>query len=130
MPKLQTLKSRLQAAPNRLSHISHTVGTDRIRGSALQKIRDRILARDCGICRCDQCLQSEHAAMAHEVEHRIPLWAGGAEDDSNRYAINRDCHKAKTGCEARMRTAGGYDPELCTCGRHLPADDVQSRVGA
>lgn len=78
--------------------------TPRIRGWALLKIRERILLRDNGMCRCDDCAASGAVKLAHEVEHRIPLWKGGAEDDSNRYAINRDCHKAKTAREAAERS--------------------------
>lgn len=118
MPKLKTIKPRLQSAPIRLAQVARPAGTERIRGSALQKIRDRILRRDCGVCRCEQCLREGSARFAHEIEHRVPLWAGGAEDDDNRYAINRECHEAKTKCEARMRAAGGYNPAACTCGRH------------
>lgn len=120
VPKLQTLKPRLQAAPiSKVPVLTGIAGaTERIRGSGLQKIRNRILRRDSGVCRCEHCLQGNGVRIAHEVEHRVPLWAGGQEDDGNRYAINRECHEAKTKCEARMRSAGGYSPAACTCGRH------------
>lgn len=92
----------------RLATVTNAVGTSipptvRIRGGALQTIRARILLRDNGICRCDECKASGAVKIAHEVEHRVPLWAGGAEDDSNRYAINRECHKRKTAREAAER---------------------------
>lgn len=101
MGRLQTLKPRIGTLDTRRG--SPVVATERIRGRALQTIRDRILYRDAGICRCDTCKATGALKPAHEVEHRTPLWAGGAEDDQNRYAINSDCHKAKTAREAAQR---------------------------
>lgn len=100
--------SKLKMLAPRLGTVAPTVGvgvpaTPRVRGSVLQTIRRRILLRDNGLCRCDECKQSGAVKLAHEVEHRVPLWAGGAEDDDNRYAINRECHKRKTAREARER---------------------------
>lgn len=103
--KLTMLKNKVPMAPT--GHVTAVPGTSRIRGYALQVIRNRILTRDCGVCRCDDCKRTGALKLAHEVEHRIPLWAGGAEDDSNRYAINIDCHKAKTKREAAERSRGG-----------------------
>lgn len=115
-PRLQTLRSSVQTLKTTRSTIA---ATDRIRGRALQAIRHRILRRDAGICRCSTCQRTGALKAAHEVEHRIPLWAGGTEDDSNRYAINVDCHAEKTRCEAAMRAQGGFEPGACTCGRHM-----------
>lgn len=115
--KLQTLRSQVQSIPRRVQTAS-PVQTNRIRGRTLQTIRERIMHRDMGLCRCALCLRTEALTVAHEVEHRIPLWAGGQEQDSNRYAINRSCHKAKTDCEAGMRARGAFDAGLCRCGRH------------
>jgi 5-methylcytosine-specific restriction protein A len=69
------------------------------------KLRARILIRDGGMCQCDQCHGS--GLTATEVDHRIPLWEGGTDDDSNLQAINTDCHKRKTADEARRRGGGG-----------------------
>lgn len=99
--------------------------TERVGGYALQKIRQRIMRRDCGICRCDACTRTGALKIAHEVEHYLPLWAGGLEADENRYAINAGCHEAKTACEAAMRSRYGFDLALCGCGRH-----GQARLGA
>jgi 5-methylcytosine-specific restriction protein A len=105
MSRLQTLKPRIQTLDTR--RIATPAGTERIRGRALQTIRDRILRRDCGICHCAACQATCALKPAHEVDHRVPLWMGGAEDDSNRYAINADCHKAKTALEAAERARKG-----------------------
>lgn len=103
MGRLQMLKPRVGAAPSRMPA---PAATDRIRGYALQKIRDRIMRRDAGICRCDDCQRTGALKPAHEVDHRVPLWAGGAEDDDNRISINADCHKRKSASEAKLRAAG------------------------
>jgi 5-methylcytosine-specific restriction endonuclease McrA len=112
---LTTLKLRLATIR---SGIPPAAGTDRIRGRALQTIRDRIFRRDNGLCRCQLCQASNALNLANEVEHRIPLWAGGAESDQNRYAIASACHEAKTECEARMRASGGWLASACSCGHH------------
>lgn len=116
--KLQMLRPKVATLPTSAQHQPRMAGTERIRGSALQRIRDRILYRDQGICRCETCKRTDTLKVATEVEHRTPLWAGGQEDDGNRYAIASDCHEAKTRCEARMRAAGGWLSTPCTCGRH------------
>jgi 5-methylcytosine-specific restriction protein A len=82
-----------------------TTDTQRITGSTWQKTRDRILRRDKGLCQCPKC-QAPGAIplIAHEVDHRIPLWEpGGTNDDSNLWSLNRDCHKKKTADEAKRR---------------------------
>ena len=73
-------------------------------------IRDRILTRDAGVCRCARCLQTGALLPAQQVDHVVPLWAGGAERDANRCAINTECHKLKSAAEARMRSLGAFDP--------------------
>jgi 5-methylcytosine-specific restriction protein A len=116
MARLKMLGTRVPTLQN--DRAPAIAATDRIRGYALQKIRDRILRRDQGICRCDDCVRTGKLRPASEVEHYLPLWAGGAEHDANRYAINSECHEAKTTCENRMRACGGFDLSQCTCGRH------------
>jgi hypothetical protein len=116
MGRLHTLKPRVATLDTRRAQ--SPAATERIRGSALQTIRERILRRDCGICRCPQCVATGALRPAREVDHSVPLWAGGAEADANRLSISEGCHQAKNACEARMRAMGGYDASLCTCGRH------------
>lgn len=83
----------------------------RATGGEWANARHRILTRDFGVCQCAMCIRHGQLRPAHEVDHVVPLWAGGAESDSNRAAINRECHKAKTAAEAAMRAAGAFDPE-------------------
>lgn len=83
----------------------------RATGGEWARARHRILTRDRGVCQCARCIESGQLRPAHEVDHVVPLWAGGAEADSNRSAINRGCHKLKTAAEAAMRAAGAFDAE-------------------
>lgn len=52
------------------------------------------------LCQCDNCKARPVPLPAHEVDHIIPLAAGGTDDPDNLQAINRDCHRAKTDSEA------------------------------
>lgn len=86
------------------------VRASRLRGKEWASARDRIMTRDRGICQCARCIASGQLRPAHQVDHVVPLWAGGAEADDNRAAINAKCHEAKTAAEAAMRAAGAFDP--------------------
>lgn len=79
--------------------------TPRTRGSVWMQTRARILERDGGLCQCDRCLG--RGLPADQVDHRVPLWEGGADDDGNLQAIHSDCHKRKTKDEAARRAAAG-----------------------
>lgn len=103
MPRLTTLKPRVSPAPERRPKPAPTGQHERIRGSALQKVRDRILTRDSGICRCADCRATGRLRPAHEVDHIVPLWENGTNDDSNLQAINAECHAIKTGRENGRR---------------------------
>lgn len=65
-------------------------------GTAWDKLRIRILRRDGGMCRCDECIRLGRVRPAHEVDHRIPKAKGGTDNDDNLCAINRQCHKDKS----------------------------------
>jgi 5-methylcytosine-specific restriction protein A len=73
-------------------------------GSAWDKTRKRILARDCSLCQCPHCKASGAIRIATEVDHIISKakakemkWTDERIDaDSNLQAINSDCHKRKT----------------------------------
>lgn len=108
MGRLTTLKPRVQAMKPALR--SHRSGDERIRGSALQAIRERILSRDYGMCQCARCKASGSLRLASIVDHVVPLWAGGKEDDGNRQAINTECHDLKSAHEARCRAQGSWVP--------------------
>lgn len=102
---MRTLKPLLSTVAPALP--AYRAGDDRIRGNSLQAIRRRILTRDCGLCQCEQCKATGRVREGTIVDHIVPLWAGGREDDSNRQAINVECHKVKSDAEAKQRSRGG-----------------------
>jgi 5-methylcytosine-specific restriction protein A len=70
-----------------------------------QAVRRVVLARDKGLC--VHCAASGHVSLARDVDHRIPLWQGGAAlDPANLQSLCRPCHKAKTAAEASARASG------------------------
>ena len=105
--KLQRLAQRLAATPQaRLATLQTTAGaTPRIRGNAWMATRRRILLRDrytcqgCGLVRAD-----------HEIDHRVPLHMGGADEDANLQSLCRTvgghegCHSKKSRLEASRRS--------------------------
>ena len=107
MGRLKTIKPRLQAVAPRLQ--AHRSGDERIRGTTLQAIRRRILSRDAGLCQCARCKREGAVRFATIVDHAIPLWAGGREDDSNRQSISVECHDLKSAHEAMCRAAGSFE---------------------
>ena len=97
MVKLSTIKPRIQTVDLRRGA---GVGTERIRGGRLTKIRERILLRDCYTCRVCGRVGTDLV-----VDHIIPLADGGREDDSNRQALCVACHDAKSEREEKGRGA-------------------------
>lgn len=65
-------------------------------GSAWDKLRLRILARDCGLCQCRECKRLDRIRLATQVDHIVPKAKGGTDDESNLQAINAECHARKT----------------------------------
>ena len=73
-------------------------------GHAWRKARQRVMQRDCGLCQPCQALG--RASIAHAVDHIVPKFEGGGEQDGNLQAICNDCHAAKTAAESKR--ARGY----------------------
>lgn len=99
--KLQTLKPRLQVMKPRLAPSQSE--TPRLRGRAGVERRARWL-REHPLC--EHCEAANRVTAATEVDHRVPLWKGGADDESNFSSTCHDCHAAKTGKEATERASG------------------------
>ena len=78
--------------------------TERGYGYAWQKKRERILARDCGLCQ--PCRRQGRVTPANDVDHIVQKADGGTDDDENLQSICHDCHKAKT--IAERRRGGGH----------------------
>lgn len=70
-------------------------------GSKWRKLREIVLRRDAGICRCPECEKAGRVRIATEVDHIRPKAEGGTDDLSNLRAIAKSCHKAKTQAEAK-----------------------------
>ena len=104
--KLQTLKPRLQAASGRLPVLAPARAdvVERKRGSAGVRDRDRIRRRDCGLCQ--ECKRNGRVAMGAAVDHIVPLWKGGSDDDANKELLCAPCHDVKSAREARERARG------------------------
>jgi 5-methylcytosine-specific restriction endonuclease McrA len=103
--RLKTLKPRLQAANlSRLQSLP-TGAVERKRGSAGVRDRQRIKDRDCGLCQ--QCRLDGKVTLGDAVDHKVPLWAGGSDEDANKWLLCDPCHDAKTALEAAQRASGG-----------------------
>ena len=95
-PRGQVLADRLPAQPAPSKRSGH-----RITGRVLQEARERIWLRDSGIC--GECGKLTNPPD-FDLDHRIPLDAGGSNDDGNLQVLHREpCHKAKTARELANR---------------------------
>jgi len=103
--KLQTLKPRLGTVPGRLQ-LAATLTTQRMRGRAAVNRRARWLEQH---PLCVECEKEGRVTAADVVDHRIPLWKGGADDESNFQSLcQTPHHDAKTAREAADRARGGW----------------------
>lgn len=95
-PKISQLNTLVASAPPQAV---------RLRGEQLQKRNERLLALT---PLCVECLKHGQFHEAKELDHIVPLWKGGPDDESNLQGLCLTCHKAKTASEAEER--GGYAP--------------------
>ncbi|MEX5744668.1 HNH endonuclease [Massilia sp. X63] len=103
MTKLTTLKSRLSTIGGRLSAlpVARPGVVERKRGSAGVKDRNRIRARDHGLCQ--ECKRQGKTSLGAAVDHIKPLWDGGDDSDTNKELLCQPCHDAKSAREAKER---------------------------
>lgn len=74
-------------------------------GTLWQRLRERILRRDNGLCQ--PCLKARRITAANQVDHIVPKAQGGTDAEENLQSICEACHKAKTAREsAQARTVG------------------------
>lgn len=106
MGRLSTLKPRLKAAASTRLAPAPTATVERKRGSAGVRDRERIRQRDNGLCQA--CKAQGRTTVGVAVDHKRPLWAGGTDDDSNKWLLCQPCHDLKTAEEARQRATGGF----------------------
>ncbi|MGV7210489.1 HNH endonuclease [Oxalobacteraceae bacterium A2-2] len=100
MTKLTALKPRLQvASTSRIQPLAATV--QRKRGSAGVRDRQSIRERDEGMCQ--ECKRQGRTRLGSAVDHIVPLWQGGSDEDDNKELLCTPCHDAKTAQEAAQR---------------------------
>ena len=104
---LKMLKPTLRSSSSSLAGLAPT---QRKTGSGLQAIRRRIFKRDQWRCQCLDCKKLKRLRVATVVDHAVPLWAGGADEDHNRQSMHTDCHDLKTAHEAACRARGLFLP--------------------
>lgn len=90
--------------------------TERVRGRAAQRNRERILRRDSGLCQA--CLRRQRITIGHEVDHIIGLEQGGSDDDSNKELLCHECHTDKTARDNGKRSKTRFGPDGLPIGDH------------
>jgi 5-methylcytosine-specific restriction protein A len=103
--KLITLKPRLSAlVTQRIPTQAGPTGmTERPRGRAWMATRDRV-AKAHGY-RCSGC-NCTWSPVHDKIDHTVPRWKGGSDEDSNLQPLCAECHGAKTKAEAAERARG------------------------
>jgi 5-methylcytosine-specific restriction endonuclease McrA len=102
MAKLQTLKPRISVVrSSQVQLLQRGPGIERKRGSAGVKDRRKIKERDNGLCVL--CLAAGRVSLGAVVDHRVPLWNGGSDEDENKQTLCHLCHDEKTAREAKQR---------------------------
>ena len=98
---MPSLPANHRPAPRRAPYENSRTAAKRITGRALQARNARIKLRDGYTCQCG----CKRLCLPHELEvdHKLPLAAGGTEDDSNLQSLYVGCHEVKSlkerGCE-------------------------------
>lgn len=106
MGKLKTFRHSLPMHKPQLA--TRTTSTERTRGGNWQRIRERILMRDAGLCQ--EFLRAGETTAAAQVDHITTLEAGGTDADSNLQSLCVKCHDEKTKREAQERAQRGMHP--------------------
>lgn len=103
---LPTLKHGVPLLASRVRSLTVQNVAPRPVGEGWQKTRARIQQRDGSRCRkCGLVWLPERDV----VDHRIPRWAGGRDDDSNLWLLHAEpCHAEKSAEEAAMQARGAY----------------------
>jgi 5-methylcytosine-specific restriction protein A len=87
--KLRALRPRIAPLAPRFQPSA----TPRITGRPLQRIRAEHFARH---PLCVACEAEGRTTPATELDHVVPLFRGGRDDDTNRQGLCAECHAAKT----------------------------------
>jgi len=76
-----------------MNNMNKVEPTERIRGRILQRLRTRIM-QDQPLCR--MCDEKGFVTPGAEMDHIVPLFKGGSNDDDNLQMLCVECHLAKT----------------------------------
>lgn len=98
---MRTLKPRVGLIGQRIKPAT-TKTLARLSGGKWEGVRERVMRRDFGICQV--CKQ-----IGRIVDHRIPLWEGGSNDESNLQVLCTPCHDMKSAEEAKRRYGSVLD---------------------
>lgn len=111
MPKAPPLHKPVKAVVERV-HTVQAPDTNYGKGRGgrpWRRKRDRVLKRDLYQCQC--CKKVGRVTLATQVDHEIPLFEGGADEEFNLKAICGPCHEAKSKAEAgRGRNGSRFRP--------------------
>lgn len=104
--KLQTLRPNVRQASSRVNMLptQRPDMVERKRGSAGVRDRERIRARDCGLCQ--ECKRQGRTTVGYPVDHIVALADGGSDSDDNKETLCQPCHDAKSALEAKARARG------------------------
>ncbi|MEH3087706.1 MAG: HNH endonuclease signature motif containing protein [Xylophilus ampelinus] len=101
-PRIPAATHRISAAPaGRIQQAPRMAATPRTRGRKWMTRRERWLSEH---PLCVECQARGQVTAGEEVDHIVPLWAGGADDESNYQTLCRTDHAAKTAREAADRS--------------------------
>lgn len=109
-PRIPAAAQRISMAQGRrIAQAPRIAATPRQRGRARQEARLRIWLRDGPNCKgCGELIDiTPRTDRPFELDHVIPLWGGGKDEDDNRQCLCPACHAAKTAREAAERSRGG-----------------------
>ena len=98
--KLHTLPSRIQ--PSKLNKVNSNVIGQRLTGSKWIGIKKAFELTNPRLCA--ECDRQGLVGNGDELDHIVPLWAGGGNNQSNLQWLCRDHHKEKTKKEATVRS--------------------------
>ena len=88
-----------------MSNMKNVTPTERIRGRTLQRLRTRIMQ---GQPLCRACDAKGFVTPSAEMDHIVPLFMGGSNDDDNLQMLCVECHRKKSADDLGVR----YKPTI------------------
>lgn len=76
-----------------MSNMKDVKPTERIRGRTLQRIRKRVMQ---GQPLCRMCEEKGFVVPGVEMDHIVPLFKGGGNEDANLQMLCVECHRKKS----------------------------------